>query len=60
MVGVLGVNVWTPTSVGSVIPIRPTSPVCVFVTAVPITKQFVCVGGELLRETTSRGLCGLV
>ena len=41
---------------------------CVFITAVPITKLFACVGGrtmedmcyERARETTSRGLCGLV
>ena len=38
---------------------------CVFITAVPITKLFACVwggnnGGHVLRETTSRGLCGLV
>ena len=38
--------------------------VCVFVTAVPIAK--LCEwgegdsGGHVLRETTSRGLCGLV
>ena len=42
---------------------RPDS-VSVFITAVPITKVFACVGGEggghVLRETTSRGLCGLV
>ncbi len=31
--------------------------VCVFITAVPITKQF---AGHVLRETTSQGLCGLV
>jgi len=38
--------------------------VCVFITAVPITKLFACVegdsGGHVLRDTTSRGLCGLV
>jgi hypothetical protein len=38
--------------------------VCVFVTAVPITKLFACgegdSGGHVLRVTTSRGLCGLV
>jgi hypothetical protein len=37
--------------------------VCVFITAGPSTKLFACVGGEMgghvLRETTSRGLCGL-
>jgi hypothetical protein len=39
--------------------------VCVFVTAVSITKLFAWgdsegdSGGQLLRETTSRGLCGL-
>jgi hypothetical protein len=37
---------------------------CVFITAVPITKLFAWGGGEggghVLRETTSRGLCGLV
>jgi hypothetical protein len=37
----------------------------VFITAVPITKLFACVcggnnGGHVLRETTSRGRCGLV
>ena len=36
-----------------------------FISAVPITKLFAWVGGEasgghVLRETTSRGLCGLV
>jgi hypothetical protein len=43
-------------------------PVCVFITAVPITKLFAWGGGEqlrtcerhVLRETTSLGLCGLV
>jgi hypothetical protein len=38
--------------------------VCVFVTAVPITKLFEWgeedSGAHVLRETTSRGLCGLV
>jgi hypothetical protein len=38
--------------------------VCVFITAVPIIKLFVWgqgdSGGHVLRETTSRGLCGLV
>ena len=38
--------------------------VCVFITAVPITKLFAWgegdSGGHVLRETTSRGLCGLV
>jgi hypothetical protein len=38
--------------------------VCVFITAVPITKLFACgegnSGGHVLRETTSRGLSGLV
>ena len=38
---------------------------CVFITAVPITKLFACRGGgnnggHVLRETTSRSLCGLV
>ena len=37
---------------------------CVFVTAVPITKLFAWGegerGGHVLRETTSQGLCGLV
>ena len=37
---------------------------CVFITAVPITKLFAWgegdSGGHVLRETTSRGLCGLV
>jgi hypothetical protein len=39
-------------------------PVCVFITAVPIIKLFARgegdSGGYVLRETTSRGLCGLV
>jgi hypothetical protein len=39
--------------------------VCVVITAGPSTKLFACVwggdiGGHLRRETTSRGLCGLV
>jgi hypothetical protein len=38
--------------------------VCVFITAVPITKLFGWgegdSGGHVLRETSSRGLCGLV
>jgi len=38
--------------------------VCVFITAVPITKLFAWgegdSGGHVLRETTSRGLRGLV
>jgi hypothetical protein len=37
--------------------------VCVFITAGPTTKLFAWgrgdSGGHLLRETTSRGLCGL-
>ena len=37
---------------------------CVFITAVPIIKLFALgegdSGGHVLRETTSRGLCGLV
>ena len=36
--------------------------VCVFITAVPVTKLFAWgegdSGGHVLRETTSRGLCG--
>ncbi len=36
----------------------------VFITAEPIMKLFACgggdIGGHVLRETTSRGLCGLV
>jgi hypothetical protein len=36
----------------------------VFITAVPITKLFACGGGgaveDMLRETMSQGLCGLV
>ncbi len=37
-------------------------PVCVFITAVPITKLFAGGGngGHVLRETTSRGQCELV
>ena len=35
---------------------------CVFITAVPVTKLFTWgegdSGGHVLRETTSRGLCG--
>ena len=38
--------------------------VCVFITAGPSTKLFACgggdVGGHVLQETTSLGLCGLV
>ena len=38
--------------------------VCVFITAGPSTKLFAWgggdVGGHVLQETTSRGLCGLV
>jgi len=38
--------------------------VCVFITAVPIRKLFALgegdIGGHVLRETTSRGQCGLV
>jgi hypothetical protein len=38
--------------------------VCVFITAVPIIKLFAWGdgdnGGHMLRETTSRGLCGRV
>jgi hypothetical protein len=38
--------------------------VCVFVMAGPITNLFACGGGDsgghVLREMTSRGLCGLV
>jgi hypothetical protein len=41
-----------------------TATVCVFVTAVPITNLLAWgegdSGGHVLRETTSRGLCGLV
>jgi hypothetical protein len=38
---------------------------CVFITAVPVTKLFACMwggnnGGQVLRENTSLGLCGLV
>jgi hypothetical protein len=37
---------------------------CVFITAVPIIKLFAwgegAGGGHVLRETASRGLCGLV
>ena len=37
---------------------------CVFITAVPITKLFVWgkgdSGGHVLRETTSRGFYGLI
>ena len=37
---------------------------CVFITAVPITKLFALgegdTRGHVLRETTSRSLCGLV
>ena len=44
--------------------VREGGGVCVFITAVPITKLFARVGGgdggHLLRETTSRGRCGLV
>jgi hypothetical protein len=39
--------------------------VCLFITAGPSTKLFTWggggdMGGHVLRETTSRGLCGLV
>jgi hypothetical protein len=34
--------------------------VCVLITAVPITKLFAWGEGDRLRETTSRGLSGLV
>ena len=37
---------------------------CVFITAGPSTKVFACgggdIGGHVLRETTSRGLCGII
>jgi hypothetical protein len=40
------------------------SRVCGFITVVPITKPFAWgegdIGGHVLRETTIRGLCGLV
>jgi hypothetical protein len=40
-----------------------TKRVCVFITAGPSTKLFAWgggdMGGHVLRETTSRGLCGL-
>jgi hypothetical protein len=42
----------------------PDETVCVFITAVPIIKPFGLgegvSGGHVLREMTSRGLCGLV
>jgi hypothetical protein len=44
--------------------VTPCVCVCVFITAVPIVKLFAWVegdsGGHVLRETTSRCLCGLV
>jgi hypothetical protein len=44
--------------------IRGAVSVCVFITAGPSTKLFTWgggdMGGHVLRETTSRGLCGLV
>jgi hypothetical protein len=44
-------------------PCRSEVVACVFVTAVPITKLFAWGvghwGGHVLRESTSRGLCGL-
>jgi len=55
-----------PVSVGVCVFITavPTYGVCVFITAVPITKKFAWgegdSGGHVLRETTSRVLCGLV
>ena len=46
------------------VPISQGFVVCVFVTAGPITQLFAWgegnSGGHVLRETTSRGLCGLV
>ena len=40
------------------------STVCVFITAIPIIKLFAWgegdSGGHVLRETTSRGMCGRV
>ena len=52
-------------SLHSRIPIsRVYSRTCVFITAVPLIKLFAWgegeSGGHVLRETTSRGLCGLV
>jgi hypothetical protein len=46
-------------------PARASPSVCVFITAVPITKLFAWGGGtgiveDVLRETTSRFLSGLV
>jgi hypothetical protein len=45
-------------------PVWTSLPVCVFITAGPITKLFAWwwgdIGGHVLRETTSRGLCGPV
>jgi len=45
-------------------PTPPPPGVCVFITAGPSTKLFAWGGGDIgrhvLRETTSRGLCGLV
>ena len=53
-----------PVSDPNKLPSQSQSHVCVFITAVPITKLFAWgegdSGGHVLRETTSRGMCGLV
>ena len=61
---------WRPVFPGSSrLGIEPKTPgwrvcVCVFIAAGPSTKLFAWgggdIGGHVLRETTSRGLCGLV
>jgi hypothetical protein len=65
------VTIWSDMQIplrGSAEPIvafirEPGTPMCVFITAEPSTKLFTWgggdMGGHVLRETTSRGLCGL-
>jgi hypothetical protein len=60
-----GGNGWRPdTSHNGSTTFEPMVQMCVFITAVPILKLFAWgegdSGGHVLRETTSRGLCGLV
>ena len=55
----------SPSPPSSLVRDGQTGPQCVFITAGPSTKLFavgggVYIGGHVLRETTSRGLCGLV
>jgi hypothetical protein len=61
-----GAATWRRAVVGAPYVCRFTGagPVCVFITAVPIIKLFAWgtgdSGGHALRQTTRRGLCGLV